>query len=441
MIEFKSLLTDRYMIQQSMIRAAVTASTPPFSSYSSSASSTSSSSSSSRSSTSPKTSAAVKRKLSDDSEYSTFSSSSSMTNLDNKSIENDSNNRRRHPKKFILDSTIKNIYDFKKKEKQIEVDIEETEEIEEDEDIIDSISPSSSITTTKSSFSSSKMNTCDKKLTTPPSFLINDILGLSKSNNQASTQPKLQNIKQSEQINYDHQHQHHHHLQQQQQQDHFRLLNNLLLQQQQSYSTPCSKNLIDFFKLLVNANQINSTFNHQQPQYPINSPLNIINKERFDHNLPKTSTTIHHHHQQQHQQQQQRINIQIPNNDLNKKPKDYHRFNSVQYSNPILSSLEKLTRQQFEEEDGERDDKTLNLKRQNDNSIDKKSKLFKKNSDESSNINKNEKEISTATNVDNKIKSNNNEIPLSNGLPAWVFCTRYSDRPSAGKLVFYCYYY
>ena len=89
-----------------------------------------------------------------------------------------------------------------------------------------------------------------------------------------------------------------------------------------------------------------------------------------------------------------------------------HKTTESKTKNSILSSLEQLTKDQF----------------QDDLSI--KSRCLNSSSSKKDTVKKPESDILT------RDQDTKNEVPTKNnpnGLPAWVFCTRYSDRPSAGK--------
>lgn len=103
----------------------------------------------------------------------------------------------------------------------------------------------------------------------------------------------------------------------------------------------------------------------------------------------------------------------------------------------ILSSLEELTKNQFKDLDDEVQEKSSSKK--SSNSSKPEVKNFKESTAKSNNLceKKNGGELNESSEQANS-KSNNESTKSGNPgpggpWPAWVYCTRYSDRPSAGK--------
>jgi hypothetical protein len=171
-----------------------------------------------------------------------------------------------------------------------------------------------------------------------------------------------------------------------------------------------------YFSSLVNAAS-------QSEFYRMISGSNFINET----NKPLTSKLI-----QETPAVSPILNVSSMDNNNTKKPicspivhKSTESNQNKPAKNSILSSLEQLTKNQFQDDIGI---KNKFLNNSNNLSVKKQDQIKKIETD---NLPV-KPEISNNNNNKNDSTSKNG----SSALPAWVFCTRYSDRPSAGKIIF-----
>jgi hypothetical protein len=131
-------------------------------------------------------------------------------------------------------------------------------------------------------------------------------------------------------------------------------------------------------------------------------------------------------------------------------------------SNSILSSLEQLTKNQFKDYDTspiissskfnsiDSNSNNNNKNKQQSNQLNSNESLQNSHKVSTNNINNNnnneidkklnkiDSQTTSKSNVNETDKKNENNTKSGNLWPAWVYCTRYSDRPSAGNC--YCFY-
>ena len=104
------------------------------------------------------------------------------------------------------------------------------------------------------------------------------------------------------------------------------------------------------------------------------------------------------------------------------------------YFSGILSSLEQLTKSQFDDDDGFNISSCLNR-------VEPSAKRSCPAPVHSSNSVKRSRDIdetskkSIGENLEDSETTNKVTDDKANLFPAWVYCTRYSDRPSAGKFI------
>ena len=217
------------------------------------------------------------------------------------------------------------------------------------------------------------------------SFLISDILGLdSKKTEMEINEPKLPHLMhyldefKHEKTIHDHQ------------------VNNI----QHSYYT-------ELFKLLANTGAMGEHFALRETQ-PI-SPIPISN------------TSDSHH------------NYYFSPNSNNTKSADT-KSGSTYCANRILSSLEQLTKSQFQDDFKSNSFVSVKTEAKKSSSLLAISNQHVSSTKAPNEI-KNQKEKIVASNKKTETTTNNNNN--TNLFPAWVYCTRYSDRPSAGKFSFF----
>ena len=220
------------------------------------------------------------------------------------------------------------------------------------------------------------------------SFLISDILGLDSKKTQTNlNEPKLPHL-----MHY---------------MDEFKNEKSIHDQQisnmQHSYYA-------ELFKLLANTSAVGEHFSLRETQ-PI-SPI------------PIASTGDNHHNY-----------YLSPNNNNNNTKSTNIKSSSTHCANRILSSLEQLTKSQFQD-DFKSHNSFVTVKAE----AKKPSSLLAisnqhVSSTKASNELKNQKEKSVGSDKKSAESTVNNNN--SNLFPAWVYCTRYSDRPSAGIYFFF----